>query len=59
MIVRWSFNHPTIYHGIHLCLDIANDLYLAIGVTWIDQKVTIIQLRYQFNSYNLVHIQEP
>jgi hypothetical protein len=38
--------------------DHANDLSLAIGVTRIDQKVIVMQLGYQFNSYNLMYIQE-
>jgi hypothetical protein len=59
MVATWSFDHLVIYHGLHLCLAIANDLSLAIAVTRIDRKVTIIQLGYQFISYNLVHIQEP
>jgi hypothetical protein len=58
MVAMWSSDHLGIYHGLHLCLVIANDLSLVIGVTRIDQKVVIMQLGYHFNSYNLMHIQE-
>jgi hypothetical protein len=58
MAAMWSSDHSTIYRSLHLCLAIANDLSLAIGVTRIDQKVIIMELGYQFNSYNLMHIQE-
>jgi hypothetical protein len=58
MAAMWSFDHPTIYHGLHLQLPIDNDLSLSIGVTRIDRKVTLMQLGYQFSSHNLVHIQE-
>jgi hypothetical protein len=58
MAVTWSSDHSTIYHSLYLRLAIANDLSLAIGVTRIDQKVIVMQLGYQFNSYNLMHIQE-
>jgi hypothetical protein len=53
----WSSNHSAIYRNLHLRLSIANDLSLAIGVTRIDQKVVLMQLVYQYNSYNLMHIQ--
>jgi hypothetical protein len=59
MAATWTFNHPAIYRGLHLHLAIANNLSLAIGVTRTAHNVTIMQLGYQFNSYNLVHIQEP
>jgi hypothetical protein len=58
MTAMWSFDHSAIYHSLHLCLDIANDLSLAIGVTRIDQKVIVMQLGHQINSCNLMHIQE-
>jgi hypothetical protein len=58
MAAMWSSNHSAIYRSIHLHLAIANDLSLAIGVTRIDRKVIIMQLGYQFISYNLIHIQE-
>jgi hypothetical protein len=58
MTVIWSFDHPVIYRSLHLHLTIANDLSLIIGVTRIDRKVVIMQLGYQDNSYNLMHIQE-
>jgi hypothetical protein len=53
----WSSDHSAIYGGLHLCLAIANDLSLAIGFTRIDWKVILMQLGYQFNFYNLMHIQ--
>jgi hypothetical protein len=56
MSAPWSFNHSAIYHGLHLRLGIANDLSLAVGFTRIDGKVILMQLGYQFNSYNLMHI---
>jgi hypothetical protein len=58
MIATWSSDHSTIYHSLHLHLAIVNDISLAIGVTRRDQKVIVMQLEYQFNSYNLMHIQE-
>jgi hypothetical protein len=58
MAATWSFDHSAIYRSLYLCLAIANDLSLALGVTRIERKVIIIQLGYQFNSYNLMHIQE-
>jgi hypothetical protein len=56
MAVTWSFDHSTIYRSLQLCLAIANDLSLVIRVTRIDQKVIVMQLGYQANSYNLMHI---
>jgi hypothetical protein len=58
MAATWSSDHLTIYHIQHLHLAIANDLSLAMGFTRIDQKVIIMQLGHQFNSYKLIHIQE-
>jgi hypothetical protein len=58
MVATWSSDHSASYHGIYLCLAIANDLSLVVGVTMIDQKVAIMQLGYHFNSYNLMHIEE-
>jgi hypothetical protein len=58
MAATWSFNHSAIYRGLQLWLAIANDLSLAIGSLRIDQKVTLMQLGHQLNSYNLMHIQE-
>jgi hypothetical protein len=58
MVTTWSSDHSAIYRSLHLRLAIANDLSLAIGVTRIYQKVIVMQLVYQFNSYNLMHIQE-
>jgi hypothetical protein len=57
MTATWSSNHSAIYRGLHLCLAKANDLFLVIGFTRIDRKVILMQLGYQFNSYNLMHIQ--
>jgi hypothetical protein len=56
MAATWSSDHSAIYRGLNLCLAIANDLSLAIGVTRIDQKVIAMQLGYQFDPYNLIHI---
>jgi hypothetical protein len=47
-----------LYRGLQLCLAIANDLSLAIGSSRKDRKVALMQLGHQFNSYNLIHIQE-
>jgi hypothetical protein len=58
MVATWFSDHLAIYRSLHLHLVIINDLSLAIGVTRIDQKVIVMQLRYQFNSYNLMHIQK-
>jgi hypothetical protein len=57
MAAIWSSDHSAIYRNLHLRLSIANDLSLAIGVTRIDQKIVLMQLVYQYNSYNLMHIQ--
>jgi hypothetical protein len=57
MAATWSSDHSVIHHNLHLRLIIANNLSLAIGVIRIDQKVVLIQLEYQFNSYNLMHNQ--
>jgi hypothetical protein len=56
MVALWSSDHSAIYRGLHLRLAIANDLSLAIVFTRIDQKVILMKLGYQFNSYNLLHI---
>jgi hypothetical protein len=58
MATTWSSDHSTIHYGLQLRLARANDLSLAIGSSRIDQKVTLMQLGRQFNSYNLVHNQE-
>jgi hypothetical protein len=58
MASTWSFNYSTIYHSLHLRLAIANNLPLVVGVTRIDRKVFVMQLRYRNNSSNLMHIQE-
>jgi hypothetical protein len=57
MVTPWSSDHLAIYRGLHPRLTTANDLSLAIGFIRIDQKVILMQLDYQFNSYNLMHIQ--
>jgi hypothetical protein len=58
MAATWSFDHSAIYRHLHLRLVIANILSIATGFTRIDRKVILIQLGYQFNSYNLIHNQE-
>jgi hypothetical protein len=58
MATTWYSNHSAIYRGLQLQLDIANDLFPAIGSTRVDWKVSLMQLRHQFNSYNLMHKQE-
>jgi hypothetical protein len=58
MAATWSSDHSAIYRSLHLYLVIANGLSLAIRVTRIDQKVIVMQLGYQFNSYNIMHPQE-
>jgi hypothetical protein len=42
MTGTWSFDHSVIYHILHLCLAIANDLCLAIGSIRIDRKVILM-----------------
>jgi hypothetical protein len=58
MTAMWSSDHLAIYCGLILRLAIANDLSLATGFTRIDQKVILMQLGNQLNSYNLMHIRE-
>jgi hypothetical protein len=58
MTDMWSFDHPTIYHSLHLCLAIDNDLSLVLRATRIGWKDILMRLGYQFNSYNLMHIQK-
>jgi hypothetical protein len=58
MVATWSSDHSAIYRNLYLRLAIANDLSLAIGLTRVDWKVSLMQLRSQFNSYNLMHKQE-
>jgi hypothetical protein len=58
MAAMWSSDHSAIYHNLYLHLALANDLSLDIGFARIDQRVNIMQLGHQFNSYNLMHIQE-
>jgi hypothetical protein len=59
MAATWSSNHLAVYRNLHLHLAIANDLTLAIRSTRMDWKVTLMQLGYHINSYNLMHIPEP
>jgi hypothetical protein len=58
MAATLSSDHSAIYHHLHLRLGIANDLSLTIGVARIGWKEILMRLGYQFNSYNLMHIQE-
>jgi hypothetical protein len=58
MTATWSSDYSDIYRGLQLHLAIANNLSLAIGSSLIELKVTLMQLGHQFNSYNLMHIQE-
>jgi hypothetical protein len=58
MAATWSSDHSAIYHNLHLCLAIANNLSLAIGLTWVDWKVRLMQLRHPFNSHKLMHKHE-
>jgi hypothetical protein len=48
MAATWSSNHSAIYRNIQLRLAIANDLFLAIGLSRIDQKVALCN--YRFNT---------
>jgi hypothetical protein len=58
MTAAWSFDHSAIYRSLHLCLVIANDLSLVVGHKDRSEKIFIMQLGYQINSYDLMHIQE-
>ncbi len=58
MATTWSSDHVAIYYNLQLCLAIANDLSLTIGSTRVDWKVSLMQLRLQYNSYDLMHNQE-
>jgi hypothetical protein len=40
----WSSDHSGIYRGLYLCLAITKYLYLAIGSTRVDHKVSLMQL---------------
>jgi hypothetical protein len=55
MAATWSFDHSAIYCNLYLHLVIANNLSLVIGSIRVDWKVSLMQLRPQFNSYNLLH----
>jgi hypothetical protein len=56
MTATWSFDHSALYRVLQLRLAIANDLSLVIGSIRVDWKVTLMQLGYHINSYNLMHI---
>jgi hypothetical protein len=58
MAATWSFDLSAIYHNLHLHLVIASGLSLVIGSTRVDWKVSLMQLRHQFNSYIIMHKQE-
>jgi hypothetical protein len=58
MAATWSSDHSAIYHNLHLCLAIANDLSLVIGSSIIDRKVTLMQLGINSTLINLMHNQE-
>jgi hypothetical protein len=58
MAATWSSHHYAIYRVLQLRLAIAKNLSLAIGLARLDWKVSLMQLRPQFNSYNLMHKQE-
>jgi hypothetical protein len=58
MTTTWSSDHSAIYRNLHLRLAIVNDLSLAIGLTRLDRKGILMQLRHQSNSYNLMDKQE-
>jgi hypothetical protein len=58
MTTTWYSNHSAIYYDLYLRLAIDNDVSLAIGFTWVNWKVILMQLRHLFNSYNLMHEQE-
>jgi hypothetical protein len=54
-VIFWPLGH---LRNLYLHLVIANDLSLAIGSIRVDWKVRLMQLRPQFNSYNLMHKQD-
>jgi hypothetical protein len=58
MAATWSSDHSTIYRDLQLRLAIPNDLSLAIESSRMGQKITLMQLGHQLNSYNLMHIKE-
>jgi hypothetical protein len=58
MAATWSFDHSAIYRGLQLRLAIAKDLSLTVGFIRMDREIILMQLGYQFNSCNLIHIQE-
>jgi hypothetical protein len=41
MAATWSSDHSVIYCNLQLCLAIANDPSLAIGLSRIDRKVSL------------------
>jgi hypothetical protein len=58
MATTWSSDHSAIYHNLQLRLAITNDLFLAIGSSKIDWKVTLMQLGINSTPINLMHNQE-
>jgi hypothetical protein len=58
MAAMWSSDHSAIYHNLHLCLAIANELSLTIGLTRMNWKVTLMQLGINSTPINLMHNQE-
>jgi hypothetical protein len=57
MTAAWSSENSTIYRSLHLRLAIANDLSLVVGHKDRSEGI-VMQLGYQFNSCDLMHIQE-
>jgi hypothetical protein len=54
MATTSSSDHSAIYRNLYLHLVIANDISLAIRSAMVNWKVSLMQLRPQFNSYNLM-----
>jgi hypothetical protein len=58
MAVTWSSDHSAIYRNLQQCLDIANNLSLAIRSSRIDLTVTLMQLGINATPINLMHNKE-
>jgi hypothetical protein len=58
MAATCSFDPSVIYRDLQLRLAITNDLSLALGSAKVYWKVSLMQLRHPFNSYNLMPKQE-
>jgi hypothetical protein len=58
MAATWSSDHSAIYRNLQVHLAIANDISLAIGLSRIDRKVTLMQLGINSTPINLMHNQE-